>query len=183
MAEVTFKYQEGAVAGGYSFSANSTEIMMGNYVESQPENIQEVLKHEATQARQNYIDAVKAKKDAGEKVNPLTVKREAVQKAQEETKAKFGEELYNEAKKIADEHKNGRLAVSGRSKAPAQKKETKSKTATKAAPKTTNDTPAPDDMDDFDTPMPEAGEALGAMDIPDVEPEGEANDPFSDDDF
>lgn len=182
MSEVTFKFQEGAVSGGYAFSANSTEITMGNYVESQPAEIQEVLKFEATQARQNYIDTIAAKKAAGEKANPLTIKREAVQKAKEQTKEKFGEDLYGQATKVADEHKNGRLAVSGKSSKASSRKE-KAIAPTKVAPKTTPSAPAPDDMDDFDTPVPEAAEALGAMEAPgSVNVEAES-DPFADDDF
>ena len=130
--EITIKYQEGTVTGGYAFSANSTDITLSGYVKDLPETDQEVIVFEAKTARQNYIDTVVAKKAASEKVNPLTIKREAVDFAQKATINQYGEEEFNRVKEIINANKGGTLSVTGKKSAPKGAKTATSKGTAKS---------------------------------------------------
>lgn len=114
-------YQAGNVTGGYAFSAKKPEITLPGYMENAAENLKEVLIFEATTARDLYVASVDAKKKAGEKVNPLTIKREAMAEARAKATEKFGEESYNAMKKVMDDNKGGNQSVTGKKKAPGPK--------------------------------------------------------------
>jgi hypothetical protein len=118
-------YQAGNVTGGYSFSANKEQITLSGYVENLPENIKEVILYEATTARELYVSKVKAKKEQGEKVSPLELKREAVEEAVKDTISKFSEEVYNEVQEVVASNKGGTQSVTGRTRPKKQKESPK----------------------------------------------------------
>ncbi len=109
-------FQVGNVTGGYAFSANHNKITMSGYVENLPEDQKELAVFEAKKAREFYVREVEQKKQAGEKVNPLTIKREAVEKAKEATINEFGEELYNAVVLAGEANKGGNVSVGGKKK-------------------------------------------------------------------
>lgn len=169
--ETKFVFQAGNVTGGYAFSANKPEITLPGYVEGLPAETQEIAKFRATTARDLYIAGVEAKKAAGEKVNPLSIKREAMATAEQKTMEKFGEEAYNAFKKIEDENKGGTLSVSGR-KSKRAPKEKKAATPKKGA--------EPAELSDEDLTELEKEFAEGGPDEMDA-PAGGTPDPFADD--
>lgn len=118
-------YQAGNVTGGYSFSANKEQITLSGYVENLPENIKEVILYEATTARELYVSKVKTKKEQGEKVSPLELKREAVEEAVKDTISKFSEEVYNEVQEVVASNKGGTQSVTGRTSPKKQKESPK----------------------------------------------------------
>lgn len=140
--EYEVKYQAGNVTGGYAFSANDKKITLSGYVEGLPDGDKTIIIFEAATARENYVNAVAAKKAAGEKVNPLTIKREAVAAAQKATVEKFGEEEYNRVKAVMDSHKGGAQSVSGKTRKSGEKAAKPAK-----APKTPKAPPADADLD------------------------------------
>lgn len=167
--EVKFVYQAGNVTGGYAFSANKPEITLPGYLENADKSMQDIAQFRAQAARDLYIEAVSAKKAAGEKVNPLAIKREAMSTAETKTMEKFGEEQYNLFKKFEDDNKGGNLSITGRkskkgAKAPAKK-------TAKAAPAELPD----DDLDDLEKEF-----ADGQPDGMDAPASG-APDPFAED--
>ena len=95
-------------------------------MENLPENQKDVIIFEANKARELYTTEVTRKKAAGEKVNPLTIKRESVALAKEATLEKFGEELFNEVSKVIEDNKGGVQSVTGKTKAPKAPKATRS---------------------------------------------------------
>lgn len=165
---ITWKYQAGTVSGGYAFSANNEEITLSGYVQKLPELDQNIIKYEAEKARSNYVAAVKAKKKAGEKVNPLTIKRESVLAAKEATVKKFTEEEFNRVQEVVAQNRAGAQSVTGKSKPKADKKTSKPKKVNKVVDL---------DLEDLDTDIPE----LDMLDS-DIPEEDESEDPFADDD-
>lgn len=127
--DIKIVFQAGNVTGGYAFSANKPEITLPGYAETMDESLKAILIFEATTARNLYAETVAKKKAAGEKVNPLTIKREAVEAAKKAAIEKFGEENYNAMKKVMDDNKGGNQSVTGKS----SKKSPKA--ATSKAPK------------------------------------------------
>lgn len=119
--ETKIVYQAGNVAGGFAFSANKPEIILSGYVENLADEMKEIAIFIATTARDTYVNTVAAKKAAGEKVNPLTIKREAVKAAKEAAAEKFGEENYNAFVKIEEDNKGGVVPISGKKPSKGEK--------------------------------------------------------------
>lgn len=189
-------YQAGNVTGGYAFSANNEEITLSGYVENLTQAEQEVIIFEASKARELYVSEVARKKAAGEKVNPLTIKRESVASAKEAAQEKFGEELYNSVQKIVEDNKGGVQSVTGKSKPKTEKAPKTSKKPEGKAPKSKvpsqKEIPADLDLDDlereFQTEPADEFDADFDMDEIDVDPDEPvkskaAKDPFDDEEI
>jgi len=140
-------YQAGNVTGGYAFSANNEVITLSGYVEKLPEEQKNVIIFEANKARELYTAEVARKKAAGEKVNPLTIKRESVAEAKKATQEKFGEELYNAVNKVVEDNKGGTQSVSGKTSKGRTEKSAAPKAKGSKAPK---EIPTDIDLDDLE---------------------------------
>ena len=166
--ETKIVYQAGNVTGGYAFSANKPDIILPGFAEKMAPEMQEILVFEATTARELYVASVSAKKAAGEKVNPLTIKRESMTEAKNKAIEKFGEENYNAMKKVMEDNKGGNQSVTGKKKSSKPKAEKGARPS--KAPK------APVDVSDADLADLEQEFAEGPAD--DMDAPAEMPDPF-----
>ena len=87
---VVFRYQPGAVVGGYSFSIKNNIITLPGHVEKLENAVaREAIQFEATKARSFYVNEVKRLKASGAKINAVLLKREAIIKAKAEARIKY----------------------------------------------------------------------------------------------
>lgn len=89
---VKIQYKPGHIPGGYSFSAKNHTIFLSEYFKHiENERILAAIQEVAIRARHHYVTEVNRRRANGEKMNPVQIKRDAADKAEEEVQAKFSD--------------------------------------------------------------------------------------------